>query len=209
MATALFKTSFRLPETAAADVPPLMQQRLCASDRPLALLPVRLETRFFPQPDGSSELRVRVYPDKIHLDSHEPELTPGELEWGKHFWEQAWRAGNDLQAQGTAWRQLADRFRDARAAWIVRVLEPTNPQQRPTAPVPSDKPLPVAPAFPSVTVIDDGQHAAWRRAPLARLMPDCWIAVVASGGQPAIAVRGGPIVGRWQWDPTPRCHPPA
>ena len=41
------------------------------SDRPLALLPVRLETRFFPQPNGSSELRVRVYPDKIHLDSHD------------------------------------------------------------------------------------------------------------------------------------------
>jgi hypothetical protein len=207
MATALFKTSFKLPETAAADVPPLMQQRLCASDRPLALLPVRLETRFFPQPDGSSELRVRVYPDKIHLDSHEPELTPGELDWGKHFWEQAWRAGNDLQAQGTAWRQLADRFRDARGAWIARVLEPTNPQQRPTAPVPSDKPLPVAPAFPSVTVIDDGQHAAWRRAPLARLMPDCWIAVVASGGQPAIAVRAGPIVRPLAVGPDPKVPP--
>ena len=40
-------------------LPALMGERLCASDRPLALLPVRLETRFFAQPDGSSELRVR------------------------------------------------------------------------------------------------------------------------------------------------------
>ena len=207
MTTALFNTTFKLPATAAADVPPLMQERLCASDRPLALLPVRLETRFFPQPDGSSQLRVRVYPDKIHLDSHEPELTPDELDWGKHFWEQTWRAGNDPQAQATAWRQLADRFRDARAAWIVRVLAPTNPQQRPTSPVAPDKPLPAAPAFPSVAVVDDGQHAAWRRAPLARLMPDFWIAVVASGGQPAIAVRGGNIVRPLAVGPDPKAQP--
>jgi len=200
----LFKTILRLPATAAADVPALMQQRLCASDRPLALLPVRLETRFFAQPDGSSELRVRIYPDKIHLDSHEAELTPEELDWGKHYWEQAWRAGNDLQAQKTAWSQLADRFRDARAAWIARVLEPTNPQQRPTSPVPANKPLPVAPAFPSAAVVDDGQNAAWRRAPAARLMPDAWIAVVMSGGQPAIAVRGSPIPQPLAVGPDPR-----
>jgi len=43
--------------------------------RPLVLFPVRLETRFFTQADGSVELRVRVYPDKVHIDSHEPELT--------------------------------------------------------------------------------------------------------------------------------------
>ena len=207
MTTTLFKTILRLPATAAADVPALMQQRLCASDRPLALLPVRLETRFFAQPDGSSQLRVRVYPDKIHLDSHEPELTPDELDWGKHYWEQAWRAGNDLQAQKTAWSQLADRFRDARAAWIVRVLEPANPQQRPSSPVPANKPLPVAPAFPSVAVVDDGQHAAWRRAPAARLMPDAWIAVLTSGGQPAIAIRGSAITRPLAVGPDPKAPP--
>ena len=61
--------------------------------RPVVLFPVRLETRFFPQADGSSELRVRVYPDTVHIDSHEPELTADELTWGQHFWEQTWRAG--------------------------------------------------------------------------------------------------------------------
>jgi hypothetical protein len=43
-----------------------------------------------------------------------------------HSWESLWRAGNDVEAQKTAWRQLADRFTDERAAWILHALEPTN-----------------------------------------------------------------------------------
>ena len=71
---------------------------LCPGDLPLVLLPVRLETRFFTLADSSTELRVRVFPDKIHLDSHEPDLTADEQTWGQHYWEQNWRAG-DLKAE--------------------------------------------------------------------------------------------------------------
>lgn len=49
--------------------------------RPVVLFPVRLETRFFKLADGSSELRVRVYPDSVHIDSHEPALTAEEQTW--------------------------------------------------------------------------------------------------------------------------------
>jgi hypothetical protein len=194
MATAFFKSNLVLPAARSGELPALMQDTLCASDRPLALLPVRIETRFFPQPDGSSELRVRVYPDKIHLDSHEPELTPGEQEWGVHYWEQDWHAGSDDTARAEAWRQLADRFGAARAAWIARQLQPTNPQQRPTVRVPSGQGLAVAPRSPVVTVVSDGHDAAWRRAPCARLLPDRWIAVLHSGGHPVLASKGRDIV---------------
>ena len=70
-----------------------MLSELCKGDRPLALFPVRLETRFFPQPNGGSELRVRVYPDRIHIDSHEEELTPAEKTWGQHYWTQIFARG--------------------------------------------------------------------------------------------------------------------
>jgi hypothetical protein len=153
---------------------------LCPGDLPLLLLPVRLETRFFTLPGNVTELRVRVYPDKIHLHSHEPDLLPGEHDWGAHYWEQDWRAGNDLNARAAAWQQLADRFGAERAAWIQRVLRPTNPEQRPIAPVPPDVPLPVTPAVPPVTVVADGANSAWRHAPQARLLPDRWIALLQS-----------------------------
>ena len=164
----------------------------CRCDLPLVLLPVRLETRFFALPDNVTELRVRVYPDKIHLDAHEPDLLPSEQEWGAHYWEQDWRAGNDQTARAAAWSQLADRFGE-RAAWIARMLQPTNPQQRPTAPVPTSLPLPVVPQLPTVTLVTDGQGSAWRHAPVARLMPDRWVAILRTGGE-TISVTGRNII---------------
>ncbi|MEY7849605.1 hypothetical protein AB7C87_10470 [Natrarchaeobius sp. A-rgal3] len=61
------------------------------SAEPACLLPVRLETRFVDSGDlaGSGEpdeLRLRIYPDQLHVDSHEPELTEAEVDAGTKFW---------------------------------------------------------------------------------------------------------------------------
>src|SRR5262249_21331403 len=68
--------------------------RLADSALPLALFPVRLETRFFTV-DSALELRVRIYPDKVHLDSHDPALTADEVTWGRPYWDPHWHAGAD------------------------------------------------------------------------------------------------------------------
>lgn len=178
-----FRTATLLPAVAAPPLP-AMSIELCRSDRPLALMPVRLETRFFPQPDGSSELRVRVYPDRIHMDSHEPGLTRAELTWGRHYWTRIFAAGVDTQAQMAAWRQLAERYDPQRAAWIARLLCPANRASRATS---------SEPVFPHVDVVAEGQDAAWRSAPKARLLPRRWIAVVQSGGRVVTTVAGRDI----------------
>ena len=139
--------------------PAALSTELGASAFPLALLPVRLETRFF-----GSELRVRVYPDKVHLDSHDPTLDADEMLWARRFWEIQW---NDEQKLREAWRMLAGRFGPERAAWVARALTPTNLSSRPSG----------APSFPNL-----GAPAATTRTPRVRLLPDRWIATAYAGG---------------------------
>ncbi len=204
MNNTLFASSFA-PPTQNAAVPP---QTLCPSNVPLVLLPVRLETRFFLLPGNVTELRVRVYPDKIHVDTHQPELTTDERTWGTRYWQQDWLAGNDTAARANAWTTLAGRFGAQRAAWIGRVLQPTNIQQRPAAPVPSGTPPAVQPAFPKLPPVGANGDSAWRHAPQARLLPDRWIAVVHSAGQVALSVTGKDIPRPLAVGPDPTAPPP-
>ena len=63
--------------------------------RPVAMLPVRIETRFA----SATKLLVRVFPDQLHLDAHDPALTADEMEGARWYWSERWRAGlDDLEA---------------------------------------------------------------------------------------------------------------
>lgn len=166
---------------------------------PLVLLPVRLETRFTPRADGGSDLRVRVYPDTIHIDTHEPELTAQEQLWGKHFWEQTWRAAGDEAASKLAWRQLAERFDANRAAWIARALSPQNPDDRPRSPLAPDRPLAKPIVFPATA----SRAEAWTRAPHTRALPQRWFVLGYADGQLALSAAGNPIPARLATGPDP------
>jgi hypothetical protein len=172
-------------QTPNPDIPNILSSSELATQlsfdpaRPVVLFPVRLETRFFPQAGGGSELRVRVYPDKAHIDTHEPELTEDELTWGRHFWKETWKAAGDEEGAKNAWRQLADRFDPPRAAWIARALKPLN------SPVDSA----IDPVFPNPALKDE----AWTRAPLARALPNFWVALGYKDGQLIVNVRGAAI----------------
>ena len=132
----------------------------------MALLPVRLETRF-----SGGELPIRVYPDTIHLDTHEPELTPAEVKSGQ--WEHMWRAGTDAGREQAAWRELTAHHGPERAAWIyARLLRPRNVTW-PTEPL--DESAPVNP--PLVMPDPAPGPAGWTRA--ARALPTRWRAKAA------------------------------
>jgi hypothetical protein len=194
MAVRLLPPPGDLLSFAPSALPPELSATLAPSDAPLLMLPVRLETRFFPTPDvAMQELRVRIYPDQVHVDSHEPGLSEEEARWGKHFWELMWRAGRDEAAERLAWQQLSDRFDPQRAAWIARALSPTNSADWPTAPIPEDKPLPVEPQLAPAEMQKDPTGGTWQRAPLARAMPARWIAVARSRGALAGFALGAPI----------------
>ncbi|PWT72897.1 MAG: hypothetical protein C5B46_06160 [Proteobacteria bacterium] len=188
------------PQIPNVPLTPELQELLSpATGTPVIMFPVRLETRFFSQPDNSAELRLRVYPDKIHIDTHEPELTAVEMAWGKHFWEQTWRAGADDERKKAAWQQLADRFDARRAAWIARSLKPLNPQDQPGARLSDDEALPKPINFPNVKNRAD----SWTRAPATKVLPDRWHVFAYAGGTLVVHKSGNAIPPQLATGPDP------
>ncbi len=147
-----------------------------ATSLPLVLFPVRLETRFALR-GNARELWIRVYPDEIHADAHERELTTQEITAGQRYWNSIWRGTSAL---ADSWSVLLHAVPAPRAAWVVRALTPLN--------VEGDR-------------VDDPQFRApaeregtWTRAVEARLLPDRWVAIGYRGGHEVARAVGSAII---------------
>ena len=187
------------PIPSIAQTPELSQPLAFGPNQVVAMFPVRLETRFFKLLTGGSELRVRIYPDKIHMDVHEPELTEEEVVWGKHFWDQTWRAMENEEAKKAAWRQLVERFGANRAAWVARALKPLNPDARPTPPFDPNGPLPTPISFPTVVT----KAESWMRAPVCHGLPKRWWVLAYKDGRLITHKMGNLIPDKLQTGPDP------
>ena len=105
-------------------------ERCLADVLPIALLPVQVQTRYVTR--GTPQLLVRVYPDELHVDDHEPapDRRRGARGGGATGSSSGRRRATRRRerARGT---QLAERFGARRAAWVARRLRPTEPRGRP------------------------------------------------------------------------------
>ena len=107
---------------------------------PIALVPLRLETRFGSREavldDGSTVavpvLRVRIYPDDISVPTTPPGLTAVEQEAGSDFWatqgapetaEEAAVPGSLEHRRRGAWEVLTRRVGSPRTAYVADRLE--------------------------------------------------------------------------------------
>ena len=127
---------------------------------PIALLPVRLETRFA-GPDAAPVLRVRIFPDDLHVDDHEPDLTPDEVGAGTGYWEAV--TGGTPEAE--AWTRLAASVGPHRALWVRERLERVGPAG--------------ALVVPEVQLRAPGSS----RPAVARALPDVFLVRVTAGGR--------------------------
>jgi len=173
-------------------VTPGAETRTLDAATPVLFLPVNIETRFMDIGDGRSQLWVRIYPDQIAIDSHEPELTAQEITDGETYWNAVWRAGNpppSLDAVKAPWRGLASLYGAQRAAWIALQMTPTNVAQQPAAPTPDGSDPHPAPVFPTPAQ----RPSSWNKPAVADALPDAWTVITVSGNQTA-QFRGSPIV---------------
>lgn len=148
---------------------------------PVVMLPVRIETRFG---DGGDTLHVRVFPDQIHIDAHDPALTPDELAAGRWYWETRWAAPGDEAVATSAWEAVATAFRPGRARYVVDSLRPAGPLGEGT---------PVWPTVPQ-RAADRGRRAE------ATALPERWAAIGyqrgAAGLVEVFRVWSGPVRAR-------------
>ncbi|MFI7582060.1 hypothetical protein [Kocuria kalidii] len=142
---------------------------------PVALFPVRLETRFG---NRNTELKIRVYPEQIHINTHEPELTASERDLGQTYWKARWVATTP-EDTAAAWTELTRSLRPNRARWIAKVSEPTNVAKLGTG----------NPVFGEVAL----RAGPFTRQPTAKLLPEQWVAVGLRGGAEVFRVWGSPV----------------
>ncbi|MEQ9112701.1 MAG: hypothetical protein RID94_00450, partial [Miltoncostaeaceae bacterium] len=144
---------------------------------PLVLLPVRLETRYRRLADGAHDLWVRIYPEPLHIDAHEPGLSPAELEAARAFWT---GGGADPGSAGDdAWRTLCVAVgSEDRAAWVRLAGAPGAAAQAARAP--------------------------WSRPAVARALPDRFVALARNGGATVARAEGRPVVQPLPVGPDPR-----
>ncbi|MED7828866.1 hypothetical protein VXC91_45365, partial [Streptomyces chiangmaiensis] len=162
---------------------------------PLALLPVRLETRLRPDEQGTDRLLVRLFPDDIHIEQHEQRPTEGEIQQARRYWRTVWRAGRAENTDrdrerllNAAWGQLTGAVGAQRARWLVRLLTPES-DTRPPTPVPDPHDPVPEPTLPAVTARGGG----WTRAATASTLPDMFVVRAYQGDrlvgeQPGLAV---------------------
>ena len=173
---------------AAADGP---ESALASLDGglPIALLPLRIETRFA---EGGTTLHIRVFPDQVHVDAHEPELTEDERAAGRAYWERRWPAPGDAEVAGAAWATVAAGRRATRARWIVDVTTPANPLGTPPGPQHADVAL---------------RAETWTRPARAVALPTRWVAVGRRGGRELFRVWSGPVGDALDVAPSPEDDP--
>ncbi|MEW2331047.1 hypothetical protein AB0880_24965 [Micromonospora chersina] len=167
--------------TYAADRPPLSGALTgtpwtLTAAAPAVLLPVRLETRF-----AGATLKIRVYPDQIHVDDHEPGLTVDEAAAGRTYWGDGQPGGPTGTPDEAAWNELVRRFGAPRAGWIARVLEP------------------VGGVFPDPLP----RTGPWCEPARARLLPTRWYAVGRTAGGKLFTGTSDPVTRDLAVGPSP------
>ncbi len=116
-------------------------------DTPIALFPLRLETRF--RTVGTTpRLLVRAFPDDVLVDSFQPEISEAEFTNTTIYWTHLWRAGMAEEGHRAAWSALVKSHGAGRARWLTQQIAPLNPGEVPPPPTATDHILVVTSSQP-------------------------------------------------------------
>jgi hypothetical protein len=152
---------------------------------PVLLLPLRIEAKFINLPNRKHELWVRIYPDDIAVQQHEPLLSEKEFEAGKNYWMSFFDAEKNSSdpenAKSGAWVQLKNTFGANRGVWIAKQSLPTNWPGR--AALTKKEQL----VFPVITSF---KPAEWTAPPRTQVLPDKFVVTLFKGDSKVLEQEG-------------------
>lgn len=147
---------------------------------PIMMLPVRIETRFVNPAGAAQELWIRIFPDDIHADTHEPLLAKTEVEAGEEYWAKraglhSFPPGEGVESEKKlAWENLkAFSVNPQRAMWIAKSTKPLNWPH-------TDVPPPPTLDFPKHSVF---KEQTWTRAARTQALPDRFVVTLFANGK--------------------------
>lgn len=114
----------------AAFTNPINAVSLLPDDTPMALFPLRLETRYRTIA-GKRVFCVRAFPDDVLVDTFQPEIAEIELASVTNYWVHYWRAAGDPAGRRAAWAALVRSSGAGRAKWLLDQVKPVNSADEP------------------------------------------------------------------------------
>lgn len=156
---------------------------------PITLLPVRIETRFVNPPvSAAPELWIRIYPDDIHANTHEPNLSQAEINAGETYWIKLAEIIKNVDAatveeeKRNNWAGFKAIVTNAqRAIWVAKSTKPLNWLT---------KPLPAALQFPKYPEVKEFE---WTRAPRTQALPDKFVVTIYNNDRAVFEQAGNTI----------------
>ncbi|WP_346236779.1 hypothetical protein ABDK00_013940 [Niabella insulamsoli] len=147
---------------------------------PVVMLPVRIETRFVNPPISSvPELWIRIFPDDIHTNTHEPAMTQGEIDAGQAYWTAMADVSSQLspdekeEARKNIWLKLKETVTGAqRAIWVAKSTKPVN-----WINMDATAPTLQFPTYPEI------KTHSWTRAPQTQALPDRFVVTIFRNGK--------------------------
>lgn len=137
------------------------------TDQVLCLLPVRLETRFVPASQNSlRHLMIRIFPDDVHVDTHNPALTPEEQLIALTYRQRMDAPGTDETMRRALWGQFCGMVGTSRATYLAQLTE--------------------------AELLNASLDSTWK-PPYARGLPTRWVALCYQGGVRVKVIVGNPI----------------